>query len=224
MIDRLNGLDLPQINDECRVTLDRVLVCGPVRVGKTDILRQLTKECDQCNVSMVDYKMDRYSLIRRSSNMIYKHTDQCPTLRRIVTAYEQRIEAGDDTLESVLRDGRFLEECCVAQAPQSVSKMIVVIDTRQRYFKTTADYLQCVAYLSMVHESYLYPFMKAFVLYDETDLDPLLDSTGIYRLVYRLRATNHNVRLVDNLEAVKRGIVSAHCQRYYSSLVEEFNA
>lgn len=229
LIDRLNGLDLPQINDECRTTLDRVLVGRPVRVGKTDILRQLNNECDQCNVSMVDYKMDRYSLIRRSSNMIYKHTDQCPTLRRIVTAYEQRVEAGDDTLDDVLRAGRFFEECCVAQAPQSVCKMIVLVDTRQRYFRSTVDkpvraYLQCVAYLAMIHEIHLYPFMKAFVLYDPTDLDPLLDSTGVYRLVYRLQATNHNVRLVDNLEAVKRGIVSAHCQRYYSSLVEEFNS
>lgn len=209
------------------MTLDRVLVCGPIRVGKTDILRQLTNECEQCNVSMVNYKMDRYSLTKRSSNMIYKHTDQCPVLRRIVAAYEQRIETAADTLENVLRDGRFFEECCVAQAPQSVNKMIVLVDTRHRYFESdnpVRAYLQCVAYLAMIHESYLYPFMKAFVLYDESDLDPLLDSTGIYRLVYRLQATNHNVRLVDNLEAVKRGIVSAHCQRYYSSLVEEFTA
>lgn len=229
MIDRLNGLDLPQINDECQLTLDRVLVGGPIGVGKTDMLRQLTYECEQCNVSMVDYKMDRCSLIRRrSSNMIYEHTDQCPVLRRIASAYERRIDADACKLDTVLRDGRFFEECCLAQAPQSIDKMILLIDTRQRYFdkfdNPVRAYLQCVAYLSMIHESYLYPFMKAFLLYDPGDLDPLLDSTGVYRLVCRLQATNHNVRLVDNLETVKRGIVSAHCQRYYSSLVEEFNA
>lgn len=160
--------------------------------------------------------------------MIYKHTDQCPTLRRIVSTYEWQIETGIDSLEDVLRAGRFFEECCVAQSPQSVSKMIVLIDIRRRFFrksdKPSRAYLQCVAYLSMIHESYLYPFMKAFVLYDAADLDPLLESTGIYRMLYRLQATNHNVHLVDNVEAVKRGIVSAHCQRYYSSLVEEFNA
>ncbi|CAK9834274.1 hypothetical protein ANTRET_LOCUS10824 [Anthophora retusa] len=241
ILDRLIKLNLPHAKESN--VHQAVFLAGPSGVGKTGLLMSLATMTDidplLPNVSRINYQLltsDKYGLTedraneylctKRNDDMIYEHTNQCGLLHKIVNKYIARYRKDDDDPDDHLRKLSLdlFAECRSMQNHQSTQRIVLLLDIRASHFAVAAKpraYFETIAYLSMLSEHHLYPFVRAFVLFDRNQIDPNLQSVGIYKLVRELSTSKRRkILFVEDLDEVRRFLLDAHLRRPLSDAEE----